>query len=265
MAEDEKWNTSGLDFRRFKPSNRDQALFLMDEINLEAQLLAIKGLLKRNREAEKQVSEAIEQLDKQARGYSGGDERYQMYMEDRWLDALHGTVFQDAAHSMSALGMLAPLLESVLVSIFTGLKKRDEIHSSASKIDERRSFSNSDYWNPHFEFQRNGRRRDLVKGTIQLSISTGLREFLPDDLEKVLSAIFSYRNKMFHFGFEWPKEERRKFAERIKNEKWPGDWFIKSTSDGDPWIFYMSSEFIELCLSTVDQILNGVGKYLATD
>ena len=265
MAEDEKWDSSGLDFNRFKPSNRDQALFLMDEIDLEAQLLAIKGLLKRNREAEKQVSEAIKQLDKQARSYSGDDERHQMFMEDRWLDALHGTVFQDAAHSMSALGMLAPLLETVFVSIFTGLKKREEMHSSTSKIDERRSFSNSEYWNPHFDFQRNGRRKDLVKGTIQLSISTGLREFLPDDLDKVLSAIFSYRNKMFHFGFEWPKEERRKFEKRIKDEKWPENWFSKSTSGGDPWIFYMSSEFIELCLMTIDKVLDGVGAFLATD
>lgn len=44
---------------------------------------------------------------------------------------------------------------------------------------------------------------------------------------------------------------------------WPLEWFNTSTNDGKPWIFYMSPEFIQHCLDTVDEVLDGVGRYLS--
>ena len=67
---------------------------------------------------------------------------------------------------------------------------------------------------------------------------------------------------MFHNGFEWPMEERAKFEKRIVEKGWPNDWFSKSTTGSDPWIFYMSANFIEHCLEIIDQILAGVGAYI---
>ena len=78
----------------------------------------------------------------------------------------------------------------------------------------------------------------------------------------MLAALFGYRNNMFHNGFEWPLEKREKFAQRIKNSGWPDAWFGKATRDKEPWIFYMSPDFIEHCLHTIDQVLEGVGRYL---
>ena len=78
----------------------------------------------------------------------------------------------------------------------------------------------------------------------------------------MFSALFTYRNRMFHHGFEWPMNERKKFDEMIREEGWPPEWFRKSESGGEPWIFYMSDQFVQHCLTTIDQVLEGVGRYL---
>ena len=71
---------------------------------------------------------------------------------------------------------------------------------------------------------------------------------------ETLAALFAYRNKMFHNGFEWPMKERHKFSEEIQRRGWPPEWFKKSTSGDQPWIFYMSADFIQHCLDTIDQV-----------
>ncbi len=47
-------------------------------------------------------------------------------------------------------------------------------------------------------------RPHLVDGILELADATGLAADLPTDLRKTLAALFGYRNKMFHLGFEWP-------------------------------------------------------------
>jgi hypothetical protein len=64
---------------------------------------------------------------------------------------------------------------------------------------------------------------DLVRGVIELVDEVWLRALLPSDLDRTLRALFAYRNKMFHCGFEWPKNERRRFDERCGRD-WPVDW-----------------------------------------
>ena len=44
-------------------------------------------------------------------------------------------------------------------------------------------------------------KKDLVAGILQLCDATGLVKKLPSDLEVTLSALFIYRNRMFHDGF----------------------------------------------------------------
>ncbi|TIS97878.1 hypothetical protein [Mesorhizobium sp.] len=243
-------------------SNRDHALFLIEERDLEAQLIAIKSALRRNQKAEEAVSENIRELEAHIRSYAGGDDEYQMHIEGQWVDALHDSVFQDAAHSMAAVGMLAPFTESLFVTIFAGLRMRAQ---GEGNTDPRATAAQDQYWNPQIVFRSGGLKDDLVAGIAQLSTSTGLQAFLPDGYEKTLSALFGYRNNMFHNGFEWPLETRQKFANRIKNDGWPTDWFQKAMHNNDPWIFYMSATFIERCLETIDYVLDGIGRYLARE
>jgi hypothetical protein len=91
---------------------------------------------------------------------------------------------------------------------------------------------------------------------------TGLAANLPIDLKSTLTALFAYRNKILHLGFEWPDGDRKAFADRIPKEGWPADWFSQATSDGEPWMFYVTDAFVDHCLATVDQILDGLGAFV---
>lgn len=250
-------------FDDFELSHRDHALFLIGERDLEAQLIAIRAVLRRNREAEKEVSEEIKDLDTHIRSYAGGDEEYQMHMENHWVDTLHETVFQDAAHSMSAIGMLAPFVESLLVSIFQGLRERLDAAEATTDETLRGPSSVANFWDPRLV--RDGatwQKAGLVRGTRQLSDAISLSSYLPEGFAAMHAALTAYRNSLFHNGFEWPLDERKRFSELIAVEGWPDGWFNKSASGGDPWIFYMNDEFIAHCLAMIDQMLEGVGRYL---
>jgi hypothetical protein len=253
---------AGAGFERFRISNWDQSLFLVREYDLEAQLIAIRGVLRQNREAEERVAEAIKSLDAQIREYAGGNREYLMHMENHWVDTLHGTVFQDAAHSMSAVGMLAPFLESLLVSIFAALQERFKEAGITVSDSIRGPSSTAKFWSPNYYFENAKWKKGIVVGTRQLSDTVGLTDYLPADFGKTQDALTAYRNVVFHNGFEWPIKERQRFEALIKDRKWPSDWFLKSESGEKPWIFYMGGDFIEHSLMTIDRLLDGVGRYL---
>ena len=248
---------------QFEISNRDQALFMIEERDIEAQLIAIKSVLRRNREVDEAVAERIRRLDAEIRTSSRDFDDYQMRRQDRCVDALYDSIFQDAAHSMAAVGMLAPLIESLFVSIFDGLRRRRLQHGHGDSGDPRRSMSEVEFWDPHFVFEKGGRRTNLVQGVAQLADSVGISQYLPDDCSTVLAALFAYRNKMFHHGFEWPADELKKFSNRISSEGWPQIWFEESERDNTTWIYYMSPLFVDRCVALVDEILEGVGRFLA--
>ena len=245
------------DLVSFELTDRDRALFLMHEYDLGAQLLAIKDVLHRNRKNDEALAAQINSLDAAILESTSEDSSQ---LEDWRIDRLHSSVFQDAAHSMSALGMLAPFIESLFVGVFMGLRakqRQKELTLSARSIA-----LDDHFWDPHYVIDRGGHRLSIVHGIIQLSDSIGLGEFLPQDLERTLSALFVYRNRMFHHGFEWPLGERLKFEQTIQQNKWPSNWFMKSLTGGDPWVFYLSTSFIQHCLETIDKVLEGVGNYL---
>ena len=104
----------------FEISNRERTLFLLHEYDLEAQLLAIKDLVRRNRQSDEGLAAEIEALDAEIRKST---DEHVYHLQDCWIDRIHDSVFQDAAHSMSAVGMLAPFIESLFVAVFNGLRK----------------------------------------------------------------------------------------------------------------------------------------------
>ena len=130
---------------------------------------------------------------------------------------------------MAAVGMLTPFVESLFVSIFSRLSKRGVEIGDPSSPPMYASLDN--FWDPHY-VKTNGkiRKGSPVDGIMRLSNSTRLQAYLPHDLETVLTALFSYRNKMFHLGFEWPERERKKFSKRIAEHGWT-DWFSNSSHD----------------------------------
>lgn len=164
----------------------------------------------------------------------------------------------DSAHSMSAVGMLAPFIESLFVAIFEGLRKRQVSDAG----DTRRQRADDQFWNPQVFFDKDVPKTNLVKGIEQLAVSCGLHPHLPEGYEKTLAALFAYRNNMLHNGFEWPADTISKFSSRIASEKWPETWFTSADRGGKPWLYYMSPDFCAHCVELIDGIIDGTGRYL---
>lgn len=217
------------------------------------QLAAIKDLLHRNQQAAAATQIKFDELKQQIEADPDNEQLDNLYEERFWR-----AVFMDSAHSMSAVGMLAPFIESLFVAIFEGLRKR----RGSDAGDTRRQRADDQFWNPQIVFRSEGPRDDLVAGIDQLAESCGLKPYLPDDYRKTLSALFAYRNNMLHNGFEWPAETIGKFSSRIASEKWPNAWFTSADRDGKPWLYYMSPDFCSHCVELIDGIIDGTGRYL---
>ena len=237
---------------------------VLQGIDLEAQLLAIKSLLSRNRQAEDDLKREIDDLYKQSQqADQEAQGRYERYGDDRRVDRTYEAFFEDVASSMAAVGMLAPFLEALFVTVFQRFKEEGTYEPPSE--DPRRQAVGRNFWDPHFVDKR---QKNLFKGIPQLACSIGLEQFLPEDYRKTLAALFLYRNKMVHCGLEWPEQERKKFRCAIQKNRWPKEWFSEVTvkekpeKPEKPWLFSMSAEFIQHGLQTIDGILDGVGAYV---
>ena len=197
------------------------------DFDYDSQMDAISALLYRLAEADVNLAINIENTRKIA-SHSSGDANESAV--EQWVDLMHASIYQDAAHSMAAVGMLAPVIESVFKNAF--LKIGAELP-----------------------------RGDLVKGIEATAKRVGLAPYLPYELTLTLEALFEYRNKMFHYGFEWPPNESRKFDNRLSD--WPTGWFEKATVDDKPWMFYMTPEFIQHCLIIIRICIDEIDHFLS--
>lgn len=244
----------------YEPPDRDYAHFALTDIDLDAQLLAVRGLLSRNRIADEALTRDIQFLGEQAKSATGPNS---WRLVDDHVDLMHGSVYHDAANSMAAVGMLAPLIESVFVSLFRGIGRQGWPLKTDKRL-KRAGSGHEGFWNPQIYFPKPPEtpRTDLALGINQLMDATGLGAFMPDDHKLVLKALFTYRNRMFHNGFEWPKETRLEFATLIETQGWPEAWFSQAVSGGEPWVFYMSEVMIDRCFAVLDGAMDGSGRYI---
>ena len=239
-------------------SDHDTACLVLADLDYEAQLVAIHGLLDRHRKAEAALGEEIKEIEAIAQRTSGL--RNEVAVSE-WIDRLHSSVYQDAAHSMSAVGMLAPFVESLFYHAFRGIQRHLTGNSSSLNAHGRWLQPAEDQWDCHFVWTNGRRSTNLVQGINQLSDAVGLLPHLPTNLFQMLDALFAYRNKMFHCGFEWTPEERLRFQKRLDSSGWPQDWFAKATAGGEPWIFYLTDTFVRHCLERIEQAIAGIGAF----
>lgn len=224
----------------------------------DAQLHDIYNLLYRNRQADADLTNEIEKIDAFAKQASGSAS---WHAQDDWVDHIDHSVYQDAAHSMAAVGMLAPFIETLFKRAFQGIPKLfDGIGCSRSE-HPRWAMPSKKQWDCRYS-SKSGKKRNLVDGIMELADAVGLVGDLPADLRNTLSALFAYRNKMFHEGIEWPVSRRAAFDERITTAGWPADWFVKATTGGQPWIFYLSDTFVDHCLATIENVLSGLDAFV---
>jgi len=169
-------------------------------------------------------------------------------------ELLQESVYQDAAHSMAAIGMIAPLFEAILCAYFQSVGSR-RVHVAGVRAVA----SDHIYWDCHLVLENGHVRKDIVKGARQLADDVGLTAYLPTDFFVTLAAVFAYRNKMVHNGLEWTPRERKRFAQTIQESTWSAEWFVRASISGKPWIFYMSDEFIGHCINTAEALLDACG------
>lgn len=245
-------------------SDRDMACAVLPDLDYEAQMVAISDVLRHHGEVDTRTTAQIREVEDFARKSTGlRNER----AVDEWLGLLHSSTYQGAAHSMAALGMLAPLIESLFYQAFQGIRTQyyglNVIPTGSARSGMVKA---EDFWDCHLLFNpkvKSKKQKELVLGIMELAEAIALTPHLPGDLFSILKALFRYRNKMFHFGFEWPSRECANFAKDIAAEGWDA-WFSSATRDRVPFIFYMTDELITLSFDLVHRLLEGFGAYCRT-
>ena len=238
----------------------------LPDLDYKSQLIAIRTLLDLHRKAEAEHTAEIKKAEQFARTpvRTRSSDPFVNALEDdfreqNWIDHLHYSVYHDAAHSMASVGLISPFVESIFYQSFRSIEREMTKKVPLPSDHERWIRPAEDQWDCHYVWENGRRRANLVKGIMQLAHAVDLTGYLPDDLGLTLSALFEYRNKMFHCGFEWPLEERLRFDQRLSG--WPKDWFVKATSGDAPWVFYMSPIFVAHCLDRTEEIIAGIGKF----
>lgn len=202
--------------------------FVFDRWGYQCQLVAIGSLLNRNEEADKELVEKIEGGFEVARQLG---RRANDHLDDYYTELVQISCYQDAAHSMAAVGMIAPFIESLFRSTFVSI---------GAPLSGQGCIVN-----------------DVVRRVKE----AGMEGYMPADLEPTLVALFEYRNKMFHGGFEWSSEELNKFERRLGQNTWPSDWFDAARSGDQPWMFYMTPDFVDHCFKVAVKVVEGLDRY----
>jgi hypothetical protein len=94
---------------------RDFLYCLKLDFDIDAQLAAIRPLLRQHLGASRAFDEEIARLEEHARRVTGAENER---AAEEWSDRMHHSAYLGAAHSMAAVGMLAPLLETLFHESF---------------------------------------------------------------------------------------------------------------------------------------------------
>ena len=231
-------------------SAEDAAIYLIENIDFDSQKYAILKALKIIEKAINENSNEILKLENEAKGSSG---KKRDFLVDELVDEYHYSVYFDAANSMSSVGMIAPTIESIMYEVFQNIGKKFGV-KILNENSLRKSLSKKYMWDCHYYMEEGKSKKNIVKGIMQLLQDTQLNTFLPSDFDNIIDALFSYRNNIFHNGFEWPKNIKDKFQKKINDSNWPDTWFSCSTSNNEPWIFYMTDKFQNQCLKMLDEV-----------
>lgn len=244
--------------------NRDYAaLILYDEhtngCDIDAQFDAIRGLLASLEQAEKLANEELIVQERRTSELTGPARDH---ANNCLNDSYYNSVYEDAARSMAAISMLAPFIEMLFTRLFSCVDRQTKYHKVSNKNHARWKLNSKYQWDCSYFLETNGnKKRGTAKGIMQICDDIGLIQHLPKDIRILLDVIFEYRNKMFHNGFEWPKAERSEFLQNIQKSNCPSTWYNNATWGNDPWVCYLSQDFINRCINAIEETLDGIGAY----
>lgn len=240
--------------------DRDYLFRLVNTIDWDSQLEAIKGVLRRDQKASQAVSENIDELKLEAETYRGP---HHEHVVDEHVDAMFRSSYSEAANSLAAIGMIVPMLESLYSQSFHSLGQMYAAKGMVPPPHRRwdRAGAHPERWNCQVYFGEDGKaHQDIIRGIRQITVASGLAGHLPEGAANWIDAMLTYRNKMFHGGFEWSLAQRDQFNQQIAERQW-GDLFQSATSDHKPWIFYIRDEVIAEMPKQIEGILDGMGRF----
>lgn len=236
-----------------KLTGRRCADVLLGPIKIDMQIAAMRSLLHRNRIEDARLRDLFTELEEQAETSSLDVAEVDLH----YGELFYRTVYQDGTHALAALGMIAPLAESVFVRLFEYVAKM-----GVPKEYSRWRVPDADLrkWNCKLRWCESSQPQwndDIVGGVDQMAKMVDIDRLLtPNDRIRV-RALFTYRNYMFHNGIEWPEERAAKFAEMAGG--WPDGWFGSARVGGRPWIFYLTDKFADDCFCMLERFVEGVG------
>ncbi|MGO6939471.1 hypothetical protein [Rhizobium johnstonii] len=240
--------------------DRDYLYTLLNNIDWDSQLHAVRLMISRNRQAGKDFTQAIEVDEAEVKAYHGLNHDHWV---DQNVDMKHESVYRDAAESMAAIGIIAPLVESSLGQALAALGDMyDRMGISPGNHKRwKRSVGDKTRWNCQFHFNsKKEASNNIILGLPQLAEACGLDKFLSKDFMSWFEALFVYRNYMFHGGFEWTIERRELFEANVEKNGWD-QWFTCSTSNYRPWIYYIRDEAIVAMPTMVEDMLSSLERF----
>ena len=239
---------------------RDYLYRLLHTIDWDMQLIAIRGMLRRNREAMASVDQEIAESRAATDAYNGPHHDHYI---DEHVYMLQQSVYTEAAVSMAAIGMVAPMVESVFAEAFRELGKMYVVKNRSPGDHKRwtRADEHKDRWNVqvYFDSKREA-KSNIILGLPQIAEAVGLNAHIDSETWKWLDAMLQYRNYMFHGGLEWSEENREKFQTLIETQGWE-KYFDKSTTNDAPWIFYIRADAIDDIPNKLEAVLDGLAAF----
>jgi uncharacterized membrane protein len=136
---------------------RDYLYGLELDFDIDAQLIAVRGLLHSNRKAATELAAEIEQIEEHTGRLSGAHAKRAV---NDWVEYIHHSVYQDAAHSMATVGMLAPLVETVFFQCFRRIGNRFFPASHPIQNHERWTAAHAIQWDCHMFHRRQSPREE---------------------------------------------------------------------------------------------------------
>ena len=196
------------------------------EFDYVSQLQAARQLLVRNEQADARLSNEIEETQRWASA-SSSDDRDVAFVHT--IDLIAESIYQQVAHSMAAVGVVAPVIEAVF---------KDAVRRAGEELPP----------------------RNFVERLPEIINRTGMNDYLHDEIAVTMEALFRYRNTLFHWGFEWPADECEKFQNAMNG--WPLGWFSVAALEMQQEVFIMSPTFIEHCLKTAEDVTKDLQDFL---
>ena len=191
------------------------------------------------------IKEWNELFDSEAKDASARKPQSEHEVDDI-ISIYYDTGFADLARSHAFICTMAAFLESLFKRCLPAVGKsfNGSLPNNHPRV-VRFANSLSSFWDPRKpEKDQSG----IAKRICDILEASGLNRYFGSEFARLITAVFAYRNRMVHNGYEWDPEERTQFNDQINRESW-SQWFSVATIGDDPWFFTITPAFHDQCLN----------------